>query len=66
MQVGDVTLRSGTVSEIHCAIKVHKGTDRMVQSADVEYKLSRERKFIVTTRPIHKLMMVPIEEQSLG
>ncbi len=38
----------------------------MVWSADIEYKLSRQEKFGVTTKSIHKLIMIiPIEEQKL-
>jgi hypothetical protein len=36
------------------------------QSADVEYKVPGESKFRVSTRPIHKLVLIdPVEEQTM-
>ncbi len=43
------------------------GSDRKVRSADIEYKIPGESRFRVTTRPIHKLLLVvPVEEQTMG
>ncbi len=40
--------------------------DGKVRSADVEYKVPRESRFHVTTKPIHKLVLVvPVEEQTM-
>ncbi len=45
---------------------MHFGLDGKVRSVDVEYKIPGESKFCVTTRPIHKLvLMVPVEEQTM-
>jgi hypothetical protein len=47
-------------------VNVHIGADRKVRAADVEYKVLRESKFCVMTRPIHKLVLaVPVEEQTM-
>jgi hypothetical protein len=47
-------------------IKVYLGTDGKVPSSDVEYKISGESKFRVSTRPIHNLVLViPLEEQTM-
>jgi hypothetical protein len=47
-------------------IGVHVVSDGKVRSADVEYKIPGESKFPVTTRPIHKLILVvPVEEQTV-
>jgi hypothetical protein len=47
-------------------MSVHVGSDGEVRAADVEYKVSRESKIRVTTRPIHKLVLVvPMEEQTM-
>ncbi len=46
---------------------VHVGVDGKVRSADVEYKIPSEAKFQVTTRPIHKLVLVVlVEEQTMS
>jgi hypothetical protein len=46
-------------------VKVHTSTDGKVRAADVEYKLPGESVFRMTTRPIHKLVLIiPIEEQT--
>jgi hypothetical protein len=40
--------------------------DGKVLSADVKYKIPGESTFRVTTRPIHKLVLiVPVEEQTM-
>ncbi len=46
-------------------MKVHVSTDGRVRAADIEYKLPGESVFRMTTRPIHKLVLIiPIEEQA--
>jgi hypothetical protein len=46
---------------------VHVSTDGRVRAADIEYKLPREAVFRMTTRPIHKLVLVvPVEEQAIA
>ncbi len=46
-------------------VKVHTSTDGKVRAADIEYKLPGESVFRMTTRPIHKLVLIiPIEEQA--
>jgi hypothetical protein len=46
-------------------VKVHTSADGKVRAADVEYKLPGESVFRVTTRPIHKLVIVvPVGEQA--
>ncbi len=46
-------------------VKVHVSTDGRVRAADIEYKLPGESVFRMTTRPIHKLVLIiPIEEQA--
>jgi hypothetical protein len=45
-------------------IKVHKSMEEIVCSADVKYKLPGEERFMMTTRPLHKLIMkVPVKKQ---
>jgi hypothetical protein len=67
-KVGDVVLRkdetaAGQMYKYARIISVHVGSDGKVGPADEEYKIPRESKFRVTTRPIHKLvLMVPVEE----
>jgi hypothetical protein len=39
------------------------GVDGKVGSADVEYKIPGEAKFRVTTKPIHKLVLVVLVEE---
>jgi hypothetical protein len=47
-------------------VNVHLGTDGKVRAADVQYKVPGESKFRVSTRPIHKLVLVvPVEEQMM-
>jgi hypothetical protein len=70
LKVGDVVLRkdetaAGQTYKYAKVIKVHTSTDGKVRAADIEYKLPGESVFRVTTRPIHKLVLVvPIEEQT--
>ncbi len=70
-KVGDVVLRKdetavGQTYKYARIIGVHVGSDGKVRSADVEYKIPGESKFHVTTRPIHKLVLVvPVEEQTM-
>ncbi len=46
-------------------VKVHTSTDGKVRAADIEYKLPGESVFRMTTRPIHKLVLIiPVEEQA--
>jgi hypothetical protein len=45
---------------------VHIGSDGKVRAADMEYKVPGEVQFRLTTRPIHKLVLVmPVEEQTV-
>jgi hypothetical protein len=47
-------------------VNVHRGMDGKVRAADVENKVPGESKFRMTTRPIHKLVLiVPVEEQTM-
>ncbi len=68
-RIGDVVLRkdktaAGQTYKYARIIGVHVGSDGKVRSADVEYKVTGKSKFHVTTRLIHKLVMVvPMEEQ---
>ncbi len=70
-KVGNVVLRkdetaAGRTYKYSRVVGVHIGLDGRVRSADVEYKIPGESKFHVTTRPIHKLiLMVPVEEQTM-
>ncbi len=46
---------------------MHAGTDGRVRATDIEYRLPGEAGFRMTTRPIHKLVMVlPVEEQAVA
>ncbi len=46
-------------------VRVHVSTDGKVRAADIEYKLPGESVFRMTTRPIHKLVLIiPVEEQA--
>jgi hypothetical protein len=46
---------------------VHTSADGKVRAADIEYKLPGESVFRMTTRPIHKLVLVvPAEEQAIA
>ncbi len=69
VKVGDIVLRkdetaAGQTYKYARVVKVHVGTDSKVRAADVEYKIPGEVRFRVTTRPIHKLVLIiPVEEQ---
>ncbi len=69
-KVGDVVLRkdetaAGQTYEYARIISIYVGLDGKVRSADLEYKVPGKSKFRVTTRPIHKLVLVvPVEEQT--
>jgi hypothetical protein len=69
LKVADVVLRkdetaAGQTYKYAKVTKVHTSTDGKVRAADIEYKLPGELVFRMTTRPIHKLVLiVPIEEQ---
>jgi hypothetical protein len=70
-KVRDVVLRkdetaAGQTYKYARVVNVHVGTDGKVRAADVEYKVPRESRFRVTTRLIHKLVLVvPAEEQMM-
>jgi hypothetical protein len=70
LKIGDIVLRkdetaAGQTYKYAKVVKVHVGTDGRVRAADVEYKLPGESVFRMTTRPIHKLVLIiPIEEQA--
>jgi hypothetical protein len=70
-KVGDVILRKDETAASQTykyarIVNMHVGLDGRVRDADVEYKVPRESKFRVTTRPIHKLaLVVPVEEQTM-
>jgi hypothetical protein len=70
LKVGDIVLRkdktaAGPTYKYAKVVKVHTSADGRVRAADVEYKLPGESVFRVTTRPIHKLVLVvPVEEQA--
>jgi hypothetical protein len=70
-KIGDVVLRkdetaTGQTYKYARIVNVHVGLDRKVRSVDVEYKIPGETKFCVTTRLIHKLVLVvPVEEQTM-
>jgi hypothetical protein len=56
---------AGQTNKYAKVVKVHTSADGRVRAADVEYKLPGESVFRVTTRPIHKLVLiVPVEEQA--
>jgi hypothetical protein len=69
LRVGDIVLRkdetaAGQTYKYAKVVRVHVSTDGRVRAADVEYKLPGESVFRMTTRPIHKLVLViPVEEQ---
>jgi hypothetical protein len=69
LKIGDIVLRkdetaAGQTYKYAKVVKVHVGTDGKVRAADVEYKLPGESVFRMTTRPIHKLVLIiPMEEQ---
>ncbi len=69
LRVGDIVLRkdetaAGQTYKYAKVVRVHVSTDGKVRAADVEYKLPGESVFRMTTRPIHKLVLViPVEEQ---
>jgi hypothetical protein len=70
LKIGDIVLRkdetaAGQTYKYAKVVKVHVGSDGKVRAADVEYKLPGESVFRMTTRPIHKLVLiVPLEEQA--
>jgi hypothetical protein len=69
LKTGDIVLRkdetaAGQTYKYAKVVKVHTSTDGKVRAADIEYKLPGESVFRMTTRPIHKLVLIiPIEEQ---
>jgi hypothetical protein len=69
-KVGDVIRNDETAAgqtyKYARIIGIHVGSDGRVRSVDVEYKVPGESKFCITTRPIHKLVLVvPVEEQTM-
>ncbi len=70
LKVGDIVLRkdetaAGQTYKYAKVTKVHTSADGKVRAADIEYKLPGESVFRMTTRPIHKLVLVvPVEEQA--
>jgi hypothetical protein len=47
-------------------VKVNEGTDGKVRLADIQYEVPGENKFRISTRPIHKLVLIiPMEEQTM-
>ncbi len=71
LKVGDVVLRkdetaAGQTYKYAKVIRVNTSADGKVRAADIEYKLPGESVFRMTTRPIHKLVLVvPVEEQAI-
>ncbi len=69
VKVGDIVPRkeetaAGQTYKYARVAKVHVGTDGKVRAADVEYKVPGEARFRMTTRPVHKLVLIiPVEEQ---
>jgi hypothetical protein len=69
LKKGDIVLRKDETAASQTykyakVVKVHAGTDGKVRAADIEYKLPGESVFRMTTRPIHKLVLIiPVEEQ---
>jgi hypothetical protein len=69
LKTGDIVLRkdetaAGQTYKYAKVVKVHAGTDGKVRAAEIEYKLPGESVFRLTTRPIHKLVLIiPVEEQ---
>jgi hypothetical protein len=70
LKVGDIVLRkdetaAGQTYKYANVTRVHTSADGKVRAADIEYKLPGESVFRMTTRPIHKLVLVvPVEEQT--
>ncbi len=70
LKTGDIVLRkdetaAGQTYKYAKVVKVHTSTDGKVRAADIEYKLPGESVFRMTTRPIHKLVLIiPVEEQA--
>jgi hypothetical protein len=70
LKMGDIVLRkdetaAGQTYKYAKVVKVHTSTDGKVRTADIEYKLPGESVFRMTTRPIHKLVLIiPVEEQA--
>ncbi len=69
LKAGDIVLRrdetaAGQTYKYAKVVKVHTSTDGKVRTTDIEYKLPAESVFRMTTRPIHKLVLIiPVEEQ---
>jgi hypothetical protein len=69
VRVGDMVLRkdetaAGQTYKYARVVKVHVGTDGKVRAADIENKIPGEVRFRVTTRPIHKMVLIiPMEER---
>jgi hypothetical protein len=72
LKVGDIVLRkdetaAGQTYKYAKVTRVHASADGKVRAADIEYKLPGESVFRMTTRPIHKLVLVvPVEEQAIA
>ncbi len=70
LKVGDIVLRkyetaAGQTYKYAKVVRVHASEDGKVRAVDIKYKLPGESVFRVTTRPIHKLVLVvPVEEQA--
>ncbi len=66
-KVGDVLLRkdetaAGLTYKYAQFVGMHVGVDGKVRSGDMKYKILGEAKFLVTMRPLHKLVLVvPVE-----
>jgi hypothetical protein len=63
LKIGDIVLRkdetaAGQTYKYAKVTRVHTSADGKVRAADVEYKLPGESVFRMTTRPIHKLVLV--------
>jgi hypothetical protein len=70
LKTGDIVLRkdetaAGQTYKYARVVKVHTSSDGKVRAADIDYKLPGESVFRMTTRPIHKLVLIiPIKEQA--
>jgi hypothetical protein len=70
LKTGDIVLRkdetaAGQTYKYAKVVKVHTSSDGKVRAADIEYKLPGESVYRMTTRPIHKLVLIiPVEEQA--
>jgi hypothetical protein len=71
VKVGDIILRNdetvvGQKYKHARVVKFHEGMDGKARLADVEYNMPGESKFRMSTRPIHKLVVViPGKEQTM-